>query len=140
MKINTRGSSLAKSKKEELALAERYGGYARDSIARAITEPVNPVWDHHGLNAVRMARSACEHAFRARPDLRPPDNYELARREARDAKRKPVEQKSVLIGSAMPDCVCGHSFEDHCNGAAMQGCRNCGDDYRSRQPRERKPK
>jgi len=35
-------------------------------------------WWYHEAQAVRMARIACYHAFKARPELKPMDSYERA--------------------------------------------------------------
>lgn len=73
-------------RQRELALAASAGREAATSLRKAVTQPKNEVWDHDFEQAYRMSRAAAEHAFKARPDLRPPDSYELARREAKDGK------------------------------------------------------
>lgn len=75
-------------KRYELDQAEKCGLEAMESLRRAVSRPVHPVWDHDGLHAVRMTRLAAHHAFKARPDLAPPDNYTIAKQELKEMRRK----------------------------------------------------
>lgn len=72
----------------ELDAAANCGAQAERSIRAAVRDgaPVNG-WDNELLHAVRMTRLAVYHAFRARPDLRKPDNYDLAVAEARGRRK-----------------------------------------------------
>lgn len=45
-------------------------------------------WWYHQDQAVRMARAAAYHGFKARPELKPPDSYELAVKEHHAATRR----------------------------------------------------
>lgn len=45
-------------------------------------------WWYHSEQAVRMARIAAYHAFKAIPKLKPPDSYELAVQQHREASRQ----------------------------------------------------
>lgn len=75
---------MAKGKREEERLSAQSGEEAKRAIARAIADPgFTTVMDIHMDQAVRMTRSAVYHAFNARPDLRPLDNYGIAVRDAR---------------------------------------------------------
>lgn len=57
-----------------------------DTLIKAGIEPVGTRgpneraddWWYHEAQAVRMARIACYHAFKARPELKPLDSYEQA--------------------------------------------------------------
>jgi len=71
------------TREQHLEKAGENGTVAGAYMRRAATEPVNDVHDYNGLHCVRMARLAVYHAFKARPDLRPPDSYDDAREEFR---------------------------------------------------------
>lgn len=70
---------------DHAGLAAWWGTAAATAIRRAIAIPPPPdaAWDHDLFHAERAARCAAEHAFKARPDLRPPDSYTRAVNEFR---------------------------------------------------------
>jgi hypothetical protein len=75
------------SRAKELAAAADCGMQAVRAIRIAERQPMPPEgaewWQDLDLaHAVRMACAALYHAFRARPDLKRPDNYDLALLEA----------------------------------------------------------
>lgn len=51
------------------ALAEHWGNQCVLMIQRAIADPISPVEDFYLLHAIRCARIAASHAFRAYPRL-----------------------------------------------------------------------
>jgi hypothetical protein len=69
-------------KAQALAGLERCTSAAIAAIRRACAEPPLPPergWETFALEqAVRMTRMAAYYAFKLRPDLRPPDSYDLA--------------------------------------------------------------
>ena len=68
------------SRADELAAAARAGLEAAAAMRHAAPDVIvkAPDWWYYAEQAVRMSRSAAHHAFRARPDLRPPDSYDIA--------------------------------------------------------------
>lgn len=62
----------------ELAKAARFGDEVSRAIVRAVRSPSPVGPDHELYYAVRMARIAAYHAFKARPDIKPPDSYARA--------------------------------------------------------------
>jgi len=66
-----------------------------DTLIKPGTEPVGTRgpnervddWWYHEAQAVRMARLACYHAFKARPQLKPLDSYDQAVADHRAAQR-----------------------------------------------------
>lgn len=76
--------------KSELAAAANCG----DQVARAVQAAAResgppPVGlDNNVEHAVRMTRLAVYHACKARPELRPPNNYDTAVAEHRAGRRR----------------------------------------------------
>ncbi len=73
------------TKAEHLARAAKCGDEAAQAARTAVQRCVMVMegWDYHQEHAKRMARLAAYHAFKARPDLKPPDRYAQAMAEAR---------------------------------------------------------
>lgn len=61
---------------------------ANDTLVRPATPGLDDEdWWYYQEQAVRMARMAAYHAFKARPELKPPDSYDRAVAEYRQGQR-----------------------------------------------------
>lgn len=61
--------------------------HVRDTQSDVLVRPAGELdpedWWYYQEQAVRMARLACYHAFKARPELKPQDSYDKAVAEHR---------------------------------------------------------
>lgn len=79
------GWPVAANRERFFEAAAKSGMVAANAIrvAKERSVEVAPGWEYWIEQAVRMTRMAVYHAFKARPDLKPPDAYDRAVKGAR---------------------------------------------------------
>lgn len=85
---------MARRKEKEAAAKAGLQAAAamRQSVTDTLIKKGDPVkgtedWWYHQDQAIRMARIAAHHAFKARPELKPLDSYDLAVEQRRMVTR-----------------------------------------------------